>query len=193
MRWNLERLGIALAPLLADDPAAGEQVAAEIVDAFDARYGSRWAEAFREKLGLDDRIDPSVAAEIARDALDLLAAHEVDFTGFWRDLAAAADDDERPVRGRFLGPVAELDAWLTRWRALMPDPSLIRAVNPVYIPRNHIVEEALLSATEGDLAPFERLLDLVRDPYTVRTGAEYQRFARPAPAGAARHVTYCGT
>ena len=193
MRWNLERLGLALSPLLADDPSAGELVAAEIIDGFDASYRSNWAAAFRAKLGFDDRVDASVAVELADAALDLLADHEVDFTGFWRDLAAAADGDERPLRGRFLGRVPELDAWLIRWSALTPDAALIRSVNPLYIARNHIVEEVLSAATEGDLEPFERLLDLLRDPYAERSGSEYRRFARPAPDGAPRHRTYCGT
>lgn len=193
MRWNLEHLGHALSPLLADAPSTAQQIAAELVDGFDARYRSHWAAAFRAKLGLDDRVDPSVAAELAHAALDLLADHGVDFTGFWRDLAAAAEGDERPLRGRFLGSVPELDAWLVRWSALAPDAAAIRAVNPVYIARNHIVEEVLSAATEGDLAPFEQLVDLLRDPYTERSGSEYRRFARPAPDGAPRHRTYCGT
>ena len=193
MRWNLERLSLALAPLLADDPSTAEQVAAEIVDGFDARYRSYWAAAFRAKLGFDDRVDASVAAELAQAALDLLAEHAVDFTGFWRDLAAAADGDERPVRGRFLGSIPELDAWLRRWSALAPDAALVRAVNPRYIARNHIVEEVLTAATEGDLAPFEQLLDLLRDPYAERSGSDYRRFAWPAPDGTPRHRTYCGT
>ena len=193
MRWNLERLGAALSPLLADDPSTAERVAVDAVDAFDAKFRLRWAAAFREKLGFDDRVDPSVATELAEAVLNLLADHEVDFTGFWRDLAAAAEGDERPLRGRFLGPVTELDAWLTRWSALEPDAALIRAVNPVYVARNHIVEEVLQAANEGDLEPFESLLDLLRDPYTERSGSEYRRFARPAPEGTPRHRTYCGT
>ncbi|WP_375386520.1 YdiU family protein [uncultured Microbacterium sp.] len=192
MRWNLERLGHALAPLLADDPSIGERVAVEVVDAFDYRYRWHWAVAFREKLGLDDRADLAIAAELAQTALDLLAEHEVDFTGFWRDLATAADGDERPIRDRFLGPVAGLDAWLIWWRTQSPDAALIRAVNPVYIARNHIVEEVLASAVEGDLGPFEELLDLLRDPFTER-GSEYRRFTWPAPEGAPRHRTFCGT
>ena len=193
MRWNLERLGDALAPLLAEDPVAGNLVAAEMVDTFDARYRSHWAAAFRRKLGFDDRIDAHLAAELAQAALDLLADHEVDFTGFWRDLAAAAEQDRQPLRDRFLGPVAKLDAWLARWSALAPDAALIRATNPLYIARNHIVEEALEAATDGDLTPFERLLDLLRDPYTERYGSAYRRFARPAPDGTPRHRTFCGT
>ena len=63
--------------------------------------------------------------------------------------------------------------------------------NPVHIPRNHLVEEALDAATGGDPAPLHRLLDAVTDPFTDRP--ELQLFARPAPADAGPHVTYCGT
>jgi uncharacterized protein YdiU (UPF0061 family) len=61
-------------------------------------------------------------------------------------------------------------------------------VNPAYIPRNHLVDEALAAAEAGDLAPFERLLDVVRDPFTERPGLE--RYTEP---GTGPFVTYCGT
>ena len=61
-------------------------------------------------------------------------------------------------------------------------------VNPIYIPRNHRVEEALDAATAGDLDPFLRLLDVVRHPFDERPGLD--RYARP---GTGPIVTYCGT
>ena len=65
-------------------------------------------------------------------------------------------------------------------------------VNPVYIPRNHLVEEALEAASmHDDLAPLRRLLDAVTQPFTERPGLE--AFAEPAPASFGRHQTYCGT
>src|SRR3546814_20813001 len=65
------------------------------------------------------------------------------------------------------------------------------AVNPLYIPRNHLVEEALDAAEAGDLAPWLQLLGVVRNPYEVRPGLE--RFTRPAPADAGPYRTFCGT
>jgi uncharacterized protein YdiU (UPF0061 family) len=62
-------------------------------------------------------------------------------------------------------------------------------VNPVYIPRNHRVEEALTAATAGDLGPFRALLDVVARPYTPRPGLERYE----GPGGDATYVTYCGT
>jgi uncharacterized protein YdiU (UPF0061 family) len=64
-------------------------------------------------------------------------------------------------------------------------------VNPVYIPRNHLVEEALTAATGGDMAPFRRLVGVVADPFVEHPGLE--RYAEPAPLGCGPHVTYCGT
>jgi uncharacterized protein YdiU (UPF0061 family) len=64
-------------------------------------------------------------------------------------------------------------------------------VNPVYIPRNHRVEEALARAEEGDLGPFRRLLDAVSRPFEERPGLA--GYAGPPPAGCGPYVTYCGT
>ena len=64
-------------------------------------------------------------------------------------------------------------------------------VNPVYIPRNHLVEEALDAATAGDLDPVERLLDAVTRPFEERPGLE--RYAAPAPESFGPYRTFCGT
>jgi serine/tyrosine/threonine adenylyltransferase len=64
-------------------------------------------------------------------------------------------------------------------------------VNPVYIPRNHLVEEALDAATAGDLGPLSSLLDAVSTPYVERPGLE--RYAAPAPQDFGAYRTFCGT
>jgi uncharacterized protein YdiU (UPF0061 family) len=65
------------------------------------------------------------------------------------------------------------------------------AVNPLYIPRNHVVEAALDAATAGDLAPFERLVDVVSRPFDERPGLD--AYTRPAPPELGRYRTFCGT
>jgi uncharacterized protein YdiU (UPF0061 family) len=69
----------------------------------------------------------------------------------------------------------------------------MRRVNPVYIPRNHQVEAALDAAVErDDLAPFERLLQVLEHPFEEQ--AAFSEFAEPAPPEqTARHRTFCGT
>ncbi|HEX6659223.1 MAG TPA: hypothetical protein VF065_14135, partial [Ilumatobacter sp.] len=90
--------------------------------------------------------------------------------------------------------------WIDRWQARIaaeghsPDAitAMMDAANPVYVPRNHLVEEALDAATAGDLEPFARLLAVVTDPFLPRPGLE--RYAEPAPGSFARYYqTFCGT
>ena len=66
------------------------------------------------------------------------------------------------------------------------------AVNPVHVPRNHLVEEALAAAVDGDLGPFDELLAIVRRPFERVPGAD--RFALPAPASFNESFqAFCGT
>jgi uncharacterized protein YdiU (UPF0061 family) len=64
-------------------------------------------------------------------------------------------------------------------------------VNPIYVPRNHLVEEALTAATNGDVEPFTRLVDVVTSPYEEREGL--QRYAEQAPEDFGAYRTFCGT
>ncbi|QYN39205.1 YdiU family protein [Pseudonocardia sp. DSM 110487] len=187
-QWNLARLGETLLPLIDEDLDAAVGAATEVVSSFVERYDAHWASGMAAKLGLE-----TPDAALFRDLLVLLHDQRVDFTRFFRALSAQLRGGE--ARSLFVEPDA-FDAWAARWEALLPpDRGAVAAamdrVNPVYIPRNHIVEEALTAATEGDMAPFHRLLEVVASPFDERAGLD--RYAEPAPAGSRAHVTYCGT
>jgi uncharacterized protein YdiU (UPF0061 family) len=125
----------------------------------------------------------------------MLESGGVDWTRFFRALAELVRG--RPEQARSLvADAGAFDAWADRWRAgLSPDGQAVAAamdrVNPVYVPRNHRVEEALTAATGGDLEPFGRLLEVLARPFEERPGLE--AYVGPAPAGCGPHVTYCGT
>jgi uncharacterized protein YdiU (UPF0061 family) len=118
-----------------------------------------------------------------------MRAQRVDFTRFFRALSAGT------ARAMFTEP-EPFDAWAARRSAALPaDRAEVAAamdlVNPVYIPRNHRVEEALAQAALGEMGPFHRLLGVVSRPFDERPGLG--DYAGPAPAGGAPYVTYCGT
>jgi len=92
---------------------------------------------------------------------------------------------------RLFVDVAAFDDWMSRWRALGPHAELMDRTNPIYIPRNQLVEEALTAATAGDLGPLGQLLDAVTAPYDERPGLE--RYAGPAPEDFGAYKTFCGT
>ena len=187
--WNLARLAEALLPLFHDDQEQAVTLAVEALGAFRRQYGAAWSAGMRAKLGLPD-LDDAATSPLVDELLTLLQASRADHTSFFRYLGAAARGDAEPARGLLLD-LAAFDAWLERWRALGPDADVMDRVNPVYIPRNHLVEEALAAATAGDLDPLQRLLDAAAHPYDERPGLE--RYAAPAPQGFGAYRTFCGT
>jgi serine/tyrosine/threonine adenylyltransferase len=183
-QWNLARLGEALLPLIDEDTDAAVAAATAVLDAFADSYERYRAEGMAAKIGLTapDR-------ELVHDLLELMGAQRVDFTMFFRALSAGT------ARALFADP-EPFDAWAARREASLPAvragvAAAMNRVNPVYIPRNHLVEEALAAATAGELGLFRRLVEVVSRPYAERPGLEDH--AQPAPGGCAPHVTYCGT
>ena len=195
--WNLARLGEALLPLLGSEPDAAVDAANSVLGAFPGRYERHWLDGMRAKLGLRG-VDSGDGA-LVQDLLDLLQAQQVDFTSGMRSLSAALKTGDSATTRDLFGEPAAFDAWAERWHRRRAggngsDASVAAAmdrVNPIYIPRNHLVEAALTAATSGDLAPFEQLLAVVTRPFEERTDLE--AYSRPAPPGAEPHVTFCGT
>ena len=197
-QWNLARLAEALLPLLADDQQDAVAVATDLLGGFAPAYRAAYTAGLRRKFGLPGEVadgpnegpEDAAAGSLIDKALEQLQRSRVDFTGFFRDLADAARGDAEPARGRFVD-LAAFDAWLARWRALGPDPDAMDRVNPVSIPRNHLVEEALAAGVDGDLEPLHRLLAAITDPYRARPG--FERYAEPAPDDFGDYRTFCGT
>ncbi len=200
-QWNLARLAEALLPLIDPDPEAAVAAATDAVNGFAGAYRRHWSAGMAAKLGLtgtDTGSDP----DLVTDLLTLLGEQRADFTGFFRALSEDLRGRGGPIRSLFGDPAA-FDRWAERWRAALgaagsgdrPARETVAAemdrVNPVYVPRNHLVEEALAAATAGDLGPVERLLEVLARPFDERPG--YEVYASPAPAGCPPHVTYCGT
>ncbi len=208
-RWNLARLAEALLPLLDDSPQRALDLATGVIDAFAARYEAHWLAVMRGKLGLPGQVAEDFA--LAGDLLQLLHGQQVDLTLAFRrltDLACAQADGtpaaDAGLRSLF-ADTAALEPWLARWqfRVAVADPAdatgpverarAMRAANPVYIPRNHLVEQALAAAVDqGDLAPFDALLAVLQQPFDER--AAWAAYAEPAPAAfSGSYQTFCGT
>jgi serine/tyrosine/threonine adenylyltransferase len=194
--WNLARLAEALLPLVADDTDAAVAAATDTLKTFPERFERHWRAGMRAKLGLTEADE--ITAALIDDLLTLLHDQAVDYTSSFRALSALLRGDEAPVRALFAASV-NFDAWAARWREQLAhegsEPQDVAGamdrVNPICIPRNHIVEEALAAATAGDLEPFQRLLDVVARPFDERPGLE--AYAAPAPPSREPYRTFCGT
>jgi uncharacterized protein YdiU (UPF0061 family) len=195
-RWNLARLAETLLPFLADDETAAIDLATAEIDQFVPVYEGAWLDLMRAKLGLQNPGDDD--ADLATGLLAAMDGQQVDFTNAFRALADVLRGSSAALLAQFTDSHAVADwqaAWLQRVAADKRDPHATAAamdtINPLYIPRNHLVEAALTAASGGDMAPFDRLFIILADPFTAREGlAEY---ALPAPASFAGYRTFCGT
>lgn len=150
----------------------------------------------RAKLGLVKELPEDM--DLANDLLTACEGQDVDFTNLFRALASLVRGNGELARAYFDDPAA-FDAWATRYHTRLAADDVaaeLRAeamdrTNPIYIPRNHLVEVALKAANEGDMDPFLKLAEVLANPFDEQDGAA--EFAEPAPASAPRHVTFCGT
>lgn len=200
--WNLTRLAEALLPVLELEErseAAALDSAQEALEAFAAKYESAHLAGLRRKLGLFTERDHDLA--LAQDLLQRMAANRADFTLTFRRLCAAAigPEGDMGMRALFADSTA-YDTWAATWRRRLDEEpisaqeraTLMRKINPVFIPRNHLVEGALDAAIERrDFQPFEALLDVLSHPFEERPGLE--RYATPALPEESVRSTFCGT
>jgi len=186
--WNLARLAEALLPLLHEQQEQAVEIAVEALGGFREQYAEAWSTGMRAKLGIS-HVDAEVGGALVDDLFALIRG-QADYTSYFRALGRAARGNLADARDGVLD-VAGFDAWATRWSSLQPDAGAMDRVNPIYVARNHLVEEALADATAGDLAAFERLNAALARPFDERSGLE--RYAEPAPQSFGPYTTYCGT
>ena len=192
--WNLSRLAGALLPLIDADSDKAVEKAQEALNAFPAAFDAAWTEVSGRKLGL--AAPEAGDRDLVNDLLTMMAAAKADFTLTFRALADAAEGDESALRARLTDGEA-VTAWLAAWRERLAadereaTAAAIRAVNPIYIPRNHIVEDVIEAGLHENFEPFHAMNALLTDPFTERPGNE--AYAAPAPEGGAIHRTFCGT
>ena len=198
--WNLARLAEALLPVLVQEAGSEDAALAsaqEALAAFEPQFMAARSAGFYRKLGLfTERAGDGALAE---DLLERMAANRADFTLTFRRLcdAAAGPEGDGGVRALFADPGA-YDAWATGWRRRLDEEPVeeraaaMRKTNPIFIPRNHMVEAALNAAMrEQDFQPFEELLDVVSNPYEDRPDRE--RYITPARPEECVTQTFCGT
>jgi len=195
-QWNLARLAETLLPLLDSQEAEAIRLATAVIQGFAEQYTTCWLDEMRAKLGLVTRAEDDLT--LVNNLYAAMEGQQVDFTQFFRSLSLAVLGNPEPALQLFADRTKFTD-WLEQWQARAQGEALSPAeraqamnrVNPIYIPRNHKVEEALQSAVAGDLTKFEQLLTVLAKPFEERAGLE--EYASPAPSEFGAYTTFCGT
>ena len=196
-QWNLARLAETLLPLIDTSIDAAVEKANQVVVDYAAMFQDVWSAGLRRKTGL-----ATAEAEdgiLIQSLLDLMQRDKVDWTSAFRKLSDSARGEDTPFWSLFEDRAAA-DQWLSAWRQRLnrekDDPKRAARMdqeNPLYIPRNHLVEEALAAAiNNNDLGPFEAFCQILASPY-VDQGPDRSRYAQAAPQDGQPYRTFCGT
>lgn len=198
--WNLSVLAQLLLPLINDSPEKALAAAQAAIDTFPDHYQSAYLKRMRTKLGLLTETEDD--AKLIQDLLELMQKEQTDYTLTFRllsDLARPEAAGEQSVSA-LIEPPDSFSEWLERWKIRIKseasDPAAIQtlmyASNPVFIPRNHLLEEVIVAATtESDFEPFESLVDVLSDPFVYQD--DLKHFALPPRQDQVVRQTFCGT
>lgn len=200
IQWNLARFAQCLLPFLDEDEEKGLEDAQEMIDSFPPRFDNALAAGYQKKLGLTDQKDGDI--ELAQDLLKRMLDSTADFTNTFRRLANLIDpngaDLDQP-RDVFREPPT-FDEWAEKWKARLQQEDAspediatrLRAANPVYIPRNHLVEEAIRAAEDhADFNVFHELVETLENPFEEQPGKE--KYTLLPRSDQIVHQTFCGT
>ncbi len=191
--WNLFCLGQALLPLIED-----QELALAALEPYKTAFPAALMTQMRKKLGF---ADPEKAFEGDRQLVEtiqnLLAQDKVDYTLFWRNLShVAAGKPVDSVRDMFIDRAA-FDAWMLQYSELLrqqirrPQPNLMLKINPKYVLRNYLGEQAIAKAKLKDFSEVETLLKLVQAPFDEHPDSE--RYAGLPPDWAADIEISCSS
>jgi len=190
-KWNLERFAESLLPLINDDSKVAIEIATEALKEFPEKYKKKWLEMMKKKLGLvgDDHNDEQLIIEL----LSWMHQNKADYTNTFCYLMKEYKQKNEVYNEK------QFILWKKKWedRIKLNNNSqekslkIMRKVNPLVIPRNHLIEDALKHATEmNDLNKVHKLLKVLQNPYdNISTTSEHQL----TPVLEENYVTYCGT
>ena len=190
-KWNLTRFAECLIPLISKNEDEAINLATAALDKFEKNYETKWLNMMRDKLGLygEDKDDKNLIMEL----LNWMQKNNVDYTNTFIFLMNKKIKDPEAYNN------ADFDLWKIKWvkRLTMFNNShdksmeLMHSTNPMIIPRNHKVEEALTLASNGDLTLFNKLIGILKNPYLVNSNDF--KFMSPTPHSDKKYQTFCGT
>ncbi|MDF1838684.1 MAG: YdiU family protein [Planctomycetota bacterium] len=195
--WGMIRLTESLAHLLSEDREELQAIANQASDKFSQCFEREFLGGFRRKFGLLEPMDDD--SEFVQAAFTAMTRNEVDYNLFFRRLTQVADGaNPEPFESLFeFG--GEAQAWLSKWKERIAKESApgtdraatMQAVNPIFIPRNHLVEDAIQHANAGNFDPFHKLTEILSKPFTEQPENEsYER--APLENEKVQH-THCNT
>jgi uncharacterized protein YdiU (UPF0061 family) len=190
-KWNLARFAECIIPLIDQDEQKAISIATETINNFEKLYEEKWLNMMRDKLGLfgEDGDDKHLIFEL----LTWMENNKADFTNTFCNLM-----DIQSIKDPIYQNQEYLN-WTAKWKKRLEKNNtgkekyleLMRSVNPIFIPRNHKVEEALKDANENKLETLNQLLEVIKYPY--KDNGMLKDYQQPMSNENGNYKTFCGT
>jgi uncharacterized protein YdiU (UPF0061 family) len=190
-KWNLARFAECIIPLIDQDEQKAISIATETINNFEKLYEEKWLNMMRDKLGLfgEDGDDKHLIFEL----LTWMENNKADFTNTFCNLM-----DIQSIKDPIYQNQEYLN-WTAKWKKRLEKNNtgkekyleLMRSVNPIFIPRNHKVEEALKDASEKKLETLNQLLEVIKSPY--KDNGMLKDYQQPMSNENGNYKTFCGT
>ena len=189
--WNLTKLAESLLPLLHENADEAIKLAEVAISEYANDFNSAWISGMRFKLGLLNEEEGDY--ELAQNLMEWMESSKSDFTGTFRDLSYENLSDKDIYNS------PDFKKWYDLWQARLSRNSkpiksalsMMSKYNPVIVPYNYLVEEALVAAEEGDMNPFFKLLLALEKPFEFSPSNEI--FLNSPVDPNPYHQTFCGT
>jgi uncharacterized protein YdiU (UPF0061 family) len=188
-KWNLARFAECLIPLIDKDEDTAIKIATELIDNFQNIYEEKWLNMMRDKLGLfgEDKNDLTLINKL----LDWMKNNNADYTNTFCHLMGVEIDNEVYKNDDFKNWTNEWEKRLKLNNSSDKYLELMKKTNPIVIPRNQKVEDALADADKGNLETMNKLLKVLSNPYSDQENII--EFQKPTPTGNEKYQTFCGT
>ena len=192
LKWNMVRLAETLLPLLDENSEKAIEIAQGLIAEFDTLWNAKYKKMMLSKLGLSDADHTNF--KLAEELLSLMHKHQLDYTNTFTALSDEIEFEVSP----FSHP--EMEIWLRKWKTAVENSALsiaetkemMKQNNPVFIPRNHLVEEALNYAVNGNISYFLRFLEVSKTTYAFNK-VHYAYLLPPDAGFENNYQTFCGT
>jgi len=188
-KWNLARLAECLLPLIDKNEDIAIKIATEIIDNFQNIFEIKWLKMMRDKLGLfgEDKND----LELINSLLNWMETNQADYTNTFCYLMNIGSFKKEVYKNK------NFIDWFEKWekrilingRTKENSLKLMKKNNPIVIPRNHKVEEALEAANNNNLEPMNNLLSILKKPYSTHGNIKVFQ----EPSNNQNYQTFCGT
>ena len=204
--WNLTVFAESLYPLFGyiynnktdkdiDSREEKEIIQHELLE-YNMLYREFWLSGMRGKLGLSGEREGD--EKLFKGLLEIMKIYGADYTNTFKALTINVFDMEDRVNGR-LYRSQEFKNWEKRWKDRMSQENktageirkLMEKSNPCVIPRNHIVEEVIYEAENGNYAPLKEFMEILSEPYNY--GRELSKNYTEPRIAKIPYQTYCGT